>query len=348
MTTVQPSVLQTVAWHRRERVVEYATVSHVADFYQRYPGEDVTFFTRIDVLKDLAELSLSLDIPPELQVKDFRVPDQMQSPVPAVQQIGDGVRMTWHTHQAIAKGTCWEFLTFVTVKPTAAYGDVNVPLDCDAELSICTPAGDGATISTSLAIAIKPKGHYLKYLPSIYREDELMGRFLMLFESFWAPIESQITDIHYYLDPRMTPEPILPWLANWADLVLDQRWPEAKQRRLLCSIVSLYRRRGTRRALEELLEIYTGVKPIILEHRANNLTLGPSAHLGPSVALGKGNVPYTFTVTLKLPPVDLPKDQEVSSTEVARLEAERRRVIESIIESEKPAHTRYTLRIEQA
>ena len=348
MTTVQPTVLQTVAWHRRERVAEHVAVSHVADFYRRYPGENVTFFTRIDALTDLATLALSLDIPAGLEVKDFRAPDALQTPVPSVQEIGNGARMTWNAEQTIAKGTRWEFVTFATVKQDAAYGDVDVHLNCEAEARVCTTAGDASDISTGVDIAIGPKGHYLKYLPSIYREDELMGRFLMLFESFWKPIESQITDIHYYFDPCMTPEPILPWLATWADLVLDQRWPEAKQRRLLQSIVSLYRRRGTRRGLEEMLEIYTGVKPFIVEHRANNLTLGASAHLGPGIALGKGNVPYTFTVTLKLPPVAPEEGQGMDPDEVARMESERRRVIESIIESEKPAHTRYTLRIEQA
>lgn len=348
MTTVQPTLLQTVAWHRRARVAEHVAVSHVADFYRRYPGERVTFFTRVDVLADLASLSLSLDIPAGLEVTDFRAPDALQALVPLVQEIGRGARMTWNAEQTITKGTRWEFVTFAAVKQDAAYGDVDVHLNCEVEARVCTVAGDASDVSAGIDIAIGPKGRYLKYLPSIYREDELMGRFLMLFESFWAPIESQITDIDYYFDPRITPEPILPWLATWADLVLDQRWPEAKQRQLLRSIVSLYRRRGTRRGLEEMLEIYTGVKPFIVEHRASNLTLGASAHLGPSIALGKGNVPYTFTVTLKLPPVALEEGRDMQPDEAARMEAERQRVIESIIESEKPAHTRYTLRIEQA
>jgi phage tail-like protein len=347
MAIAQPTILQTVAWHRRERTIEHVNLSHVVDFYRRYPGESVTYFTRIDVLTDLSTLTLGIDIPPGLDIDHFHAPDDLLTPVPLVQEIGNGSRIDWSADQAIAKGTRWEFEVTATVRQDAASGDVDVQLISDAQLHVCTLGGDVEDVSTGVAVAIAPKGHYLKYMPSIYREDDLMARFLMLFESFWAPIEGQITDIHYLFDPRITPAPLLPWLATWADLVLDQRWPEEKQRRLLRSIVSLYRRRGTRRGLEELLEIYTGVKPLITEHRANNLTLGPSARLGPSVALGKGNVPYTFSVTMRLPPVVAPKSIPLPTDEVQRLETERQRVIETIIEQEKPAHTRYTLHIEQ-
>jgi Phage tail protein (Tail_P2_I) len=133
-------------------------------------------------------------------------------------------------------------------------------------------------------------------------------------------------------------------LASWSDLSLDERWTEMQQRKLLASAARLYRMRGTKRGLADYLEIYTGRRAVITEHRANNLKLGKEAKFGASVALGQGNRPHSFTVYLRLPPIDFNEDDD--ATIRARKENDRRRTIQSIIESEKPAHTTYTLVLE--
>jgi phage tail-like protein len=332
-----------VTLRRPKREVEYVTLSHVVNAYRRYPGETVIFHTRIDVLKPISNFQLGLDIHPGLEVVDFHAPDVIQTGVPAVEEIGEGARLTWVDAQNHAAGTRLDFEVHTVVKQNAVLGEMEAILECNTDLRVTTPDGITSDTSTSASVAVAPKGRYLKYLPSIYREDELMGRFVMLFESFWSPIESQITQIPYYFDPKLIPASLLPWLASWADLVLDDRWTPEKQRRLLGAIVSLYRKRGTRIGLERILEIYTETKPLIMEHRSNNLVLGPSAHLGPSIAMGKGNVPHTFTVTMNLPAVKSQKGEPLTGDELQRAEAERCRVIQSIIESEKPAHTRYSL-----
>jgi hypothetical protein len=127
-------------------------------------------------------------------------------------------------------------------------------------------------------------------------------------------------------------------------LTLDERWPEEKRRKLLASAVALYRKRGTRLGLEEYLEIYTGARVRVTEHGAHNFRLGPQARLGLGVALGTINRPHTFTVTAYLPAE--PDEAYAAPEERARLEARRRRMLEAIIEAEKPAHTSYTLHVE--
>jgi phage tail-like protein len=167
-----------------------------------------------------------------------------------------------------------------------------------------------------------------------------MGRFLMLFESFWGPIDEQIGQIPAYLDPKMTPPDFLPWLASWFSMVLDEHCSEAQQRELIRRATSLYRMRGTQRGLKEYLEAYTGDRVEVVEHRSNNFVLGPEGRLGPGIALGKDNRPHTFTVIL-------PAWQDVSDDEEnARQETERIAAIKRIIDAEKPAHTGYKLRIE--
>jgi len=128
-------------------------------------------------------------------------------------------------------------------------------------------------------------------------------------------------------------------------VTLDDRWPEDKRRQLLRAAVGLYRKRGTRAGLQEYLEIYTGAQVQISEHGANNFTLGPNARLGPGVALGTINMPHTFTVTVFLD-TDTLRRADGGRTDRARFENEARRMIETIIEAEKPAHTSYQLRFQ--
>ena len=168
---------------------------------------------------------------------------------------------------------------------------------------------------------------YLKYLPAVYSENEFIGRFLNIFEDIFTPIERTIDQIYLHFDPDMTPQELLPWLASWVNLVLDEEWPVEKRRQLISAAVQLYQLRGTRRGLSEYLRIYTGVQPIIIEHHGG-IRLGEASQLGWNTVLGEGQG-HSFTVTLELEPssvVDLRK-------------------VRAIIEAEKPAHAAYHLEI---
>ena len=89
--------------------------------------------------------------------------------------------------------------------------------------------------------------NFLDYLPSIYRDDAFLARFLRIFEDVVAPVELTLENVHHYFDPRMTPETLLPWLATWVDLSLDENWPIEKRRELIRAGVELYQWRGGRR-----------------------------------------------------------------------------------------------------
>jgi phage tail-like protein len=310
-------------------------IAHVADFTRRYPGETVTFFTRVDVREAVAGFTLRIAVPDGLNLGETRMlpnPDNRLSQLVFL----DGERfLIWQVPGDQAGGARYEFQMEGAIAPTLqprALSSRAVVLVTNRS------AGDAPLAQAETAtVEVAPKGRLLRYLPALYTEqDEFMGRFVMLFESFWNPIEDRINNIHYYLDPKLTPPDLLPWLATWVDLLLDEKWPEEKRRQLLSVMVPLYRQRGTRRGLAQYLEIYTGQPPHIAEHRAHNFQLGKITRLGPSAALGKRNISHTFSVTLNLPPA--------ASAEERR---ERQRKIEAIIESEKPAHTAYTLLINE-
>ena len=168
---------------------------------------------------------------------------------------------------------------------------------------------------------------YLKFLPAIYSESDFLGRFLMIFESIMGPLEGVVDNLKYYFDPGTTASELLPWLASWVDLVLDESWPLERRRGLVKSAVELYQWRGTRHGLSEYLRVYTGTEPRITED-FGGIPLTGETRLGWDTVLGGGNQ-YTFTVTLELDDPDSVSESQVRA----------------IIEAEKPAHTSYTLQL---
>ena len=69
--------------------------------------------------------------------------------------------------------------------------------------------------------SIKTRGSYLEYLPAVYRDDKFMGQLLLIFESILEPVENTADNLALCLDPRITPDPLLPWPASWLDLALN-------------------------------------------------------------------------------------------------------------------------------
>lgn len=318
--------------HAADTLPPPIAIAHVADHTRRYPGEAVTFFTRIDVQQALTGFTLRIAVPDGLTLGATLMSPNPEGSLPQLVFL-DGTRyLIWKVQRDLPPGERYEFQLEATIAPTLQPLELSsraVVLAANRSAESAPPAQ-----AETATVEVAPQGRLLKYLPALYTEqDELMGRFVMLFESFWQPLEDRINNIHDYLDPKLAPPDLLPWLATWVDLVLDEKWPEEKRRQLLSAMVPLYRQRGTRRGLQQYLEIYTGQQAQIVEHRAHNFQLGRIARLGPSAALGKRNISHTFSVTLRLPAVSEEERKE------------RHRKVEAIIESEKPAHTAYTLTI---
>ena len=175
---------------------------------------------------------------------------------------------------------------------------------------------------------VKLQSSYLDYLPALYRDNEFMGQFLLIFESILKPIENTIDHADLYFDPLMTPESFLPFLAFWVGLKLDPTWSEEKRRELVKSAAELYQWRGTKRGLNKYLWIYTGKIPHISEY-ATGMRLDRETRLGINTQIGSAGEGNHFTVT-----IELDEDSKVDSE-----------TVKAIIDAQKPAHTAYTLQI---
>jgi phage tail-like protein len=105
-------------------------------------------------------------------------------------------------------------------------------------------------------------------LPGIYRREGRDGftyRLLGLFADVLEGIEEEVYGLHRQINAERADLRFLPWLASWVALLLDETWEESKRRELIRQIVQLYTVRGTVEGIRRFVEIYTGIKPEIVE-----------------------------------------------------------------------------------
>jgi phage tail-like protein len=177
------------------------------------------------------------------------------------------------------------------------------------------------------------KESYTEYLfrnlPAIYREDGREGytyRLLSLFGDELQELEYEIDGLHNYLSPERTRAEILPWLASWVALALDETWPESRRRELIRRIVDLYKWRGTIEGIKTFVEIYTGIRPEIIEPFKAGWVIGIRSTIGEDTKIYEPSEdPHSFSVI-------------VNSFE--KLTAEQKQKIMAVVELQKPAHTR--------
>jgi hypothetical protein len=170
---------------------------------------------------------------------------------------------------------------------------------------------------------------------------------------FLQGIEQLLDRIHLYSDPMKAPGPdtaagaengpwrgyfdenFLPYLAGWLALTLKKRWPAVKQRRLIHSIVPLYKKRGTLQGISEFLKIF--VESPVRVHEELGLQVGIRATVGTNTIVG--GWPHLFKVEIIY---GYRESQEVTPK---RFDVEFLRFISDntieILNLEKPAHTDY-------
>lgn len=204
-----------------------------------------------------------------------------------------------------------------------------------------------ATPSISALYARFPRPTLLAHLPQRWsRRDALrdpagalfVERYLAMFERVLTDMEVQLEDLPRLLNPRTAPGPWLDWIATWLNLAFDPSWDVERRRALVREAVSLYRMRGTPKGLARYVEIYTGLPPSIVEGFSTRstgeaLTLNEGAlgtlPLGPEEDVDPDAGAHRFEIFANL---GHPEDLELTQAVVRR-----------IVESEKPAHTDYTL-----
>jgi phage tail-like protein len=197
----------------------------------------------------------------------------------------------------------------------------------------------------------------LEYLPSIYQtetrfEGTFLKQFLAAFEKVLlglndrdhsfvdeddessyediVPLGEEVSRLHLFLDPRETPEEFLPWLANWAALGFREELSAPRKRKLLSHAIPLYRLRGTKKYLEEMLALCVDAVVTVSDTELPAMQIGTHSTVGDDTCLG-GGVPHFFAVRLLVPRLG-----------VDELERQKR-IAHEVVQLSKPAHTDYEL-----
>ena len=197
----------------------------------------------------------------------------------------------------------------------------------------------------------------LQYLPAIYQEPgtpeqaNYLPVFLESFEKvlFGAEekrsaeadakkpnavesLNEKIGRLHELFDPAAAPEEFLPWLASWAALSLSPAMTPERKRLLIAKIIPLYRIRGTRKYLEEILRLCIEIPSAVIEEEIPPLQLGVHSTVGEDMRID-GGAPHFFLVRLM-----------ASDLDAVTVQAQRQLAYE-VVELARPAHTGYEFQV---
>ena len=146
-----------------------------------------------------------------------------------------------------------------------------------------------------------PRETWLSYLPEVYQADpagrDFTERFLAVFQSLYDDLDEEIRGDARYFDPDVAGQAYLEWLAGWLCVEDTYLWTEEQLRTLVRRGMELYRIRGTRQCVCEMVKLYTGQEPWVVEHSAVEPFLGDAAQ---AVTLRElyGESPYMVTLVL--------------------------------------------------
>ena len=172
-----------------------------------------------------------------------------------------------------------------------------------------------------------PQLSFVEYLPEIYRiNNEFLKRYLAVFQSIYLDMERQIDRLPMLLDPDIASGKFLDYLAFWLGIDNEGSILNSEQfRYVVKNAVELNRTKGTVRSIKEMVRIYTGEEPYIVEFFQLRKFVGNNGEREKVYKRIYMDNPYTFCVIIRNEDVF---ENGGSIEELSRL-----------IEKVKPAHT---------
>jgi phage tail-like protein len=159
-------------------------------------------------------------------------------------------------------------------------------------------------------------------LPGLYQEDELARELTRAFDEVLAPAIGALDNFTAYLDPALTPEDFLDWLAGWVGLLPDENWPIERRRAIVALAAQLYRNRGTVKGLQMHIKLFASGDVEVIDNGAAAWSSTPDAAV-------PGQPDFGLLVRIK--------PTRKGSVDKARLDA--------LVAAAKPAHVPHTIEI---
>ena len=187
-------------------------------------------------------------------------------------------------------------------------------------------------------------------------DDDPLRRYLFIFQHIITTITDRIDRIADLTDPLACHAKFLPWLASWVGFRLDESLPVHQQRELVKRAILLFRTRGTRRGIEEMVRVLTSA-PVRVRERKRPMPMV----IGKGYVIGGRDVVERY---FKAEPAGCylvePANREDTSFFVLSLEPRERfrsrfgeraagvlRRIVAVVSQERPIHVAFTIQFDQ-
>jgi phage tail-like protein len=220
-----------------------------------------------------------------------------------------------------------------------------------------TLQGDGRHTPRVRAMRVHyPRFSYLKqYLPAVYQQEpvsmQMVENFLANPEGLFTTLEGLIAQAQTLLDVRTVPPEAVDWLGSWLGLAMEPAWSDYQRRLLIAHAPYFFQRRGTLAGVMQAV-LLTAYPNLGLEiFRDDNHERYPTVRIierfrtrtHPGVALGDPTEQSVAT-TGNVQTDAQARAHRFTVMVPTTLEAETLRLLERIVELEKPAHTWFDIK----
>ncbi|MEC7241496.1 MAG: phage tail protein [Myxococcota bacterium] len=96
---------------------------------------------------------------------------------------------------------------------------------------------------------------------------ERLRNFLLLFQHIVTTVVEQVEDMPSLTHPLWADQKFLTWIASWVSFTLDEAIPLHQQRELIRRAIRLYRNRGTKEGMEEMVRVLTSAPAVVKERQ---------------------------------------------------------------------------------
>lgn len=111
---------------------------------------------------------------------------------------------------------------------------------------------------------------WFSFLPEVYAkplgQNSFLFRYLSIFQWIYSDMSQRISETSHMLYPAFAGSEMLEWLASWSGMDNQTVWNREQMLYLLENGSRLYAIRGTKKYMEEMVRLYTGYVPYIVEH----------------------------------------------------------------------------------
>lgn len=189
---------------------------------------------------------------------------------------------------------------------------------------------------------------------------DALRRFLFVYHHLMTTVVDKIEELPDLTNPLATDPRFLPWVASWVSFTLDESLPLYQQRELVRRAIRLYRKRGTREGVEEIVRVLTGA-PAQVQPRTRPMpfVLGGATLAGgrtvsqryQSARFPDGEPPPFYLYNYQRPDTSFFVLELERRDRFARRFSERApdvlRRLAQIVTAEKPAHITFTIRFKE-